>query len=49
LNGDIMVWDYALDNALELSSMGIRVSPEALKNQSILQGTWDDTKGLLYH
>ena len=49
LNGHIMVWDYALDNALELSSMGIRVSPEALKNQSILQGTWDDTKGLLYH
>lgn len=32
LNGDIMVWDYALDTALELSSMGIRVCPEALKN-----------------
>jgi aspartate--ammonia ligase len=32
LNGDIMVWDYALDSALELSSMGIRVCPEALKN-----------------
>ena len=27
LNGDILVWDYALDTALELSSMGIRVCP----------------------
>lgn len=25
LNGDIFVWDYAIDSCLELSSMGIRV------------------------
>ena len=33
LNGDILVWDSVLDIALELSSMGIRVSPESLKAQ----------------
>lgn len=30
LNGDILVWDDILDTAIELSSMGIRVSPESL-------------------
>jgi aspartate--ammonia ligase len=44
-----MVWDYALNTALELSSMGIRVCPQALKHQSIMQGTWEDTKDLSYH
>jgi aspartate--ammonia ligase len=33
LNGDILVWNPVLDMALELSSMGIRVSPESLKLQ----------------
>ena len=33
LNGDILVWDPVLNIALELSSMGIRVSPESLKAQ----------------
>ncbi len=33
LNGDLMVWNPVLDSAMELSSMGIRVSPESLKAQ----------------
>lgn len=33
LNGDILVWDSVLDRSFELSSMGIRVSPESLQRQ----------------
>lgn len=33
LNGDILVWNPILNMAFELSSMGIRVSPESLKAQ----------------
>ena len=33
LNGDILVYDSVLDTAFELSSMGIRVSPESLDTQ----------------
>lgn len=33
LNGDIIVWNPILDDALELSSMGIRVDSETLKKQ----------------
>lgn len=33
LNGDILVWNPILDSAFEISSMGIRVSPESLKAQ----------------
>ena len=33
LNGDLMVWNPVLDCAMELSSMGIRVSKESLKSQ----------------
>lgn len=33
LNGDIVVYDRILDRSFELSSMGIRVSPESLKLQ----------------
>lgn len=33
LNGDIIVWDDVLDIPFELSSMGIRVSPESLRRQ----------------
>lgn len=33
LNGDIIVWNPVLKRAYELSSMGIRVSPESLKKQ----------------
>lgn len=33
LNGDLLVWNSVLGQALELSSMGIRVSPETLVEQ----------------
>ena len=33
LNGDIIVWDDKIGRSLELSSMGIRVSPESLRRQ----------------
>ena len=33
LNGDIIVWDSVRSDSLELSSMGIRVSPESLLRQ----------------
>ena len=38
LNGDILVWYPVLDRAVELSSMGIRVSPESLARQLELAG-----------
>ena len=31
LNGDILVWNPVLEDAFEISSMGIRVDAEALK------------------
>ncbi|WMJ23881.1 aspartate--ammonia ligase [Paludicola sp. MB14-C6] len=33
LNGDILIWYPILDRAIEISSMGIRVSPESLDKQ----------------
>lgn len=33
LNGDLLFWDDVLDNALEISSMGIRVDEDSLKVQ----------------
>ncbi|PKN48064.1 MAG: aspartate--ammonia ligase [Deltaproteobacteria bacterium HGW-Deltaproteobacteria-17] len=33
LNGDLIVWHPVLGRAFELSSMGVRVSPEVLRNQ----------------
>jgi aspartate--ammonia ligase len=33
LNGDLLVWNPVLESSYELSSMGIRVSPESLKKQ----------------
>lgn len=33
LNGDILIWNPVLNSAFELSSMGIRVSPDSLKAQ----------------
>ncbi len=38
LNGDILVWNPVKDEALELSSMGIRVDAEALKRQLAMTG-----------
>jgi len=33
LNGDILLWNNVLDNAFEVSSMGIRVDEDALRRQ----------------
>lgn len=33
LNGDILIYNPVLDSAFEISSMGIRVNPEALERQ----------------
>lgn len=38
LNGDILIWYPVLGRALELSSMGIRVDPEALMRQLEISG-----------
>ena len=44
LNGDILVWNPVLEQAFELSSMGIRVSPESLKAQLEERGATDREK-----
>ncbi|MEM0515491.1 aspartate--ammonia ligase [Pseudoalteromonas sp. YIC-827] len=38
LNGDILVWNKVLEDAFEISSMGIRVCPESLLTQLELSG-----------
>lgn len=38
LNGDILVWNNVLDQAMELSSMGIRVDRESLVRQLKMEG-----------
>lgn len=38
LNGDILVWNPVLQSAFEISSMGIRVNPEALERQLEIRG-----------
>lgn len=48
LNGDILVWDSVNGQALELSSMGIRVDPESLDRQLTLAGC-DDRRELPFH
>jgi aspartate--ammonia ligase len=48
LNGDIIVWDSVREDSLELSSMGIRVSPESLVNQLKLRGC-EDRANLYWH
>lgn len=48
LNGDIIVYDSVLDTALELSSMGIRVSPEILEAQLKLMDE-EKRKDLPFH
>ena len=48
LNGDLLVWNSVLGHALELSSMGIRVSPESLDRQLAIAGC-DDRRSLPFH
>lgn len=38
LNGDILLWNPVLESAFEVSSMGIRVSPESLRHQLSAKG-----------
>lgn len=48
LNGDLLVWNSVNHHALELSSMGIRVDPEALDRQLTISGC-DDRRELPFH
>lgn len=48
LNGDLIVWDPVLDTSMELSSMGIRVSPESLRHQLRLAGC-EEREKLNFH
>ena len=48
LNGDLLFWDDVLNCAVEISSMGIRVSPESLDRQLTLAGC-DDRRELPFH
>lgn len=44
LNGDILLYDPLLDVSLEVSSMGIRVDPEALRRQLRIRGCEERAK-----
>ena len=48
LNGDILVWNSILGSAFELSSMGIRVDPEAMDRQLTVSGH-DERRTLEFH
>ena len=48
LNGDIILWNEVLDNAFEVSSMGIRVDKTALLKQLDLEGC-PQRKELTFH
>ena len=48
LNGDLLVWNSVLGDAFELSSMGIRVSPESLDRQLTASGH-DERRSLEFH
>ena len=48
LNGDILLWDSVNGQAFEVSSMGIRVSPESLDRQLTLAGC-DNRRELPFH
>ena len=48
LNGDIIFWNPVLESAFEVSSMGIRVSPESLMRQLEIAGC-TERKDLMFH
>jgi len=48
LNGDVLLWNPVLACAFEISSMGIRVSPESLDRQLTLAGA-DRRRALPFH
>lgn len=48
LNGDLLFWHEPLQQAIEISSMGIRVDPAALDRQLNASGC-NDRRSLLFH
>lgn len=48
LNGDLLIWNPVLQISFEISSMGIRVSPESLLNQLKIRNE-EDRKNLMFH
>ncbi len=48
LNGDILFWSETLQQAFEVSSMGIRVSPESMDRQLTISGH-NERRGLPFH
>ena len=48
LNGDLLFWNNPLQCSYELSSMGIRVSPESMDRQLTMAGC-DDRRTLPFH
>lgn len=48
LNGDILVWNPVLNQAFELSSMGIRVDKSALLKQLAIRGC-EERRELVFH
>ena len=48
INGDILFWDELLACGMELSSMGVRVSPQSLDRQLAISGC-DDRRALPFH
>ncbi len=48
LNGDILFWNDTLQCSYEISSMGIRVSPESLDRQLTISGH-DERRELTFH
>lgn len=48
LNGDLLFWDETLGQALEVSSMGVRVDAESLRRQLKLAGA-EDRMRYAYH
>ncbi|MDE6370407.1 MAG: aspartate--ammonia ligase [Duncaniella sp.] len=48
LNGDILLWNHVLDIPFEISSMGIRVSPESLTRQLEIRGCTEKAQ-LTFH
>lgn len=48
LNGDILFWNDTLNQAFEVSSMGVRVSPKSLDEQ-LTKANADDRRNLTFH
>ena len=48
LNGDLLLWNPVLESAFEVSSMGIRVDPDALRSQLEMRGEMAKSE-LMYH